>query len=103
MTDMQLAILKLIVKGNDDGSHLDIDQIVERLGMEYSHYTTKQSLQFSLRFMRRDGLIEKHGYETRRKRRRVLYAPTLLGFQMVEEQIFPGRGERQSEGVADGA
>lgn len=98
MTDMQLAILKLVVKGNADGTHLDIDQIVERLGYDYGHYTTKQSLQFSLRFMRRDDLIDKHGYETRRARKRVIWKPTLPGFQLVEDMIFPDQKAREEAG-----
>lgn len=76
----QTEILRVIVKGNPDGTFCDIDQVMERL----SYITTKASFQFSLRCMIRKQMIER--VEELRYRdgakRRVL-KPTLLGYRLL--------------------
>lgn len=71
----QISILKVISKRNDDGSDVDMDQILDRL----DYKTSKQSLQFSLRALVEHGMIEKSGMEKRRGRKRVLFGMTDLG------------------------
>lgn len=69
LTDKQRSVLDVIKKGNSDGTNVDIDQILERI--EYT--TTKESLQFSLRFLIKRGLIMKVGLQLRRGKNRVIY------------------------------
>lgn len=71
-TDKQVILLNLILKGNDDGTFLDIDQLLEALPYE----TTKASLHFSLRALIKHGMIEKREREKRRCRMRRVIAPT---------------------------
>tara|TARA_B100000749_G_C18428031_1_gene466640 strand:+ start:1067 stop:1360 length:294 start_codon:yes stop_codon:yes gene_type:complete len=78
----QTEIMKVIVKGNPDGSFVDIDQILERL----SYTTTKPSLGFSLRSLVNKGLITRD--EKLRKRdghRRRVIKPTILGYELTKQ------------------
>lgn len=79
LTPKQIDMLVLIAKGNEDGSPIDLDQLMERA----AHRPTKASLQFSVRAMIANGLIEKIGTEKRRDRRRVLFQATPLGQHYV--------------------
>lgn len=79
LTSKQLSIMNVIVRGNEDGSVVDLDQILERL--EYR--TTKESLQFSLRALIAHGLIQKAGREKRRGRSRTLIRATEMGRGMI--------------------
>lgn len=76
LTEKQLHIMSVIMKGNDDGSFVDLDQILERIPYE----TTKQSIQFSIRALIERQLINKKPHEKRRGRRRVVLGPTELAF-----------------------
>lgn len=71
-TDKQVILLTTILKGNDDGSFLDLDQLLEALPYE----TSKASLHFSLRALIKHGMIEKREREKRRLRMRRVIAPT---------------------------
>lgn len=71
-TGKQMALLNLILKGNADGSFLDIDQLLEALPYE----TTKASLHFSIRALIKHGMVEKREREKRRLRMRCVLAPT---------------------------
>ena len=86
LTTKQRSLMEVIVAGNDDGTNVDIDQILERLPYE----TTKESLQFSLRALVNKGCIQKMPTETRRGRARVVYAATAYGnsFFMAEHKEF---------------
>lgn len=75
LTTKQKALMEVIIAGNDDGSNVDIDQILERLPYE----TSKESLQFSLRALVTKNCIEKMPNETRRTRSRVIYGATGAG------------------------
>lgn len=78
LTDKQMSVINVIKKGNTDGSWADIDQILERI--EYT--TTKESLQFSLRFLVKRGLIKKSHKEIRRGRLRIVYQPMMAAFEV---------------------
>jgi predicted transcriptional regulator len=80
LTSKQAGIIAVMFKLNEDGSFLDIDQLLDRLPYE----TTKQSLQFSLRALVKHGLAEKKGGEVRRGRRRVIWGPTALGLKVYQ-------------------
>lgn len=67
--------MTVIVTGNEDGSNVDMDQILEALPYE----TSKESLQFSLRALVNKDCIQKMPTETRRGRARVIYAATEHG------------------------
>lgn len=75
LTGKQLLLLKVISAGNDDGTNVDLDQLIERVEYE----TTKQSIQFSIRALIKHGLIEKTGTDKRRGRQRVTLGMTELG------------------------
>lgn len=64
--------MEVIVAGNDDGTNVDIDQILEALPYD----TSKESLQFSLRALVNKNCIKKMPTETRRGRARVIYSAT---------------------------
>lgn len=83
MRKNQREILKLVCKGNPDGSFLDLDQLLERLSYE----PTKQALAFSIRFMIRRKWIEKRDLEERRGAKRRIIAPTLEGYNEFREII----------------
>jgi predicted transcriptional regulator len=76
MTSKQFQIMTTILKGNDDGSFLDLDQVIQKL----SYKTTKQSLQFSIRALIRKGLVTKQEQEKRRGRSRAIVSPTKNGY-----------------------
>lgn len=68
LTDKQMAIMNAIFRGNDDGSFLDIDQLMVKVG----HTAKKQSMQCSLKFLERHGLVERELVKRRSARRRVV-------------------------------
>lgn len=84
LTRRQLNIIKTIGKLNPDGSSLDLDQIIENVNYE----VTKPALQFSLRFLRQGGVIEKLGIEKRRGAKRVIYGLTPFGKRIHETRIL---------------
>ena len=75
-TEKQQEIMRAILRGNPDGTLLDIDQLLLLLPYE----TTKESLQFSLRALIRHGMVEKREREFRRSRMRCVIAPTGLAY-----------------------
>ena len=79
--------MEVIVVGNDDGTNVDLDQILDLL----PYKTTKESLQFSLRALVEKGCIQKMPTETRRGRARVVYAATAYGnsFFMASHKDVP--------------
>jgi hypothetical protein len=72
----QQEILKLIVRGNPDGSFIDLDELLDRL----SYKPTKDALQFSIRHLVKRELIEKKPTELRRNAKRRVFAPTMHGY-----------------------
>lgn len=78
MTYRMRIILEIIGRRNTDGTVIDLDQLIERVGVE-GYVVTKAAIQFTLRAMVRKQLIEKCGFENRRDRRRVLYRLTRHG------------------------
>lgn len=73
----QMEALNVIVRGNIDGSFVDLDELLERL----SYRPTKPAVQFTIRALKDRGLIEKKGPEYRRAAKRILYAPTMAGYE----------------------
>lgn len=72
LTRKQIALLEVIQRGNEDGSFVDMEQLIDRI-----HYKpSRQSLQCSIRAMEARGLVERKPLELRRGRHRVLYALT---------------------------
>ena len=83
LTDKQYRIMLVICDGNgkDDAGNfvpVDMDELLDRL----SYRTTKQSMQFSIRYLMRRNLVEK-GSDVRRGARRVTFTPTKLGRQIM--------------------
>lgn len=79
LTTKQYSLMSVIIRGNPDGSFVDLDQILERIPYE----TSKQSLQFSIRALVNRGLIMKHEREVRRGRVRVIISATPVGYQIM--------------------
>lgn len=80
VTKKQIALITVIGATNDDGGFPDIDQILEKL----PYVTTKQSLQFSLRALIKNGFAEKRGLELRRGQSRVVLSLTKEGYRMMQ-------------------
>jgi len=76
LTEKQEQVLATIVKGNEDGSFCDLDEVIEKVPYD----TTKASIQFIIRNLKNKGLIYKRPTEKRRGRRRVVLGPTSQGF-----------------------
>ena len=75
-----IMILEVILKRNEDGTKVDLDQIIERVDYD----VTKAAIQFTLRRMCEHGVIEKCGTEVRRGRSRVVYRATKLGYDAIK-------------------
>lgn len=87
ITAKQISIIGVIVAGNPDGSPADLDEIIERINYD----TTKASIQFSIRSLIAQGVIEKAGMEKRRGRKRVLIVATAAGRALVgSRESFTG-------------
>lgn len=80
LTTKQIQIMNVITRGNEDGSFVDVDQLVERVGYE----TTKQSMQFSIRALVNKSLIMKQQQrQLRRGRSRIVLSATSLGYAVM--------------------
>lgn len=82
-TTKQYMIMIVICDGNglDEALNfvpVDIDQLLERV----AYRTGKDSMQFSVKVLIRDGFIKKD-YEKRRNAKRVIYIPTKLAKQTM--------------------
>lgn len=80
LTYRMIMILEVILKRNTDGSLVDLDQVIERVDYE----VTKPAIQFTLRRMCEHGVIEKHGTDTRRGKKRVCFKATPLGHEVLK-------------------
>lgn len=89
ITNYMRDILKVVVRGNLDGTFVDLDQLLERL----AHTRTKQSIQFTIRTMIKKGLIAKKGRETRRGRSRVILAASQMGYEQANAQFSAKESE----------
>jgi DNA-binding MarR family transcriptional regulator len=72
MSPKAWEIIRVIMRGNPDGSWVDLDQLIERL----SYNPSKESLQFSIRALIKRGMIERKDTEFRRGVNRRVLAPT---------------------------
>lgn len=89
LTPHMRDILKIVVKGNTDGSFCDLDQILGRIIMNRS----KQSIQFTIRTLIKKGLIAKKDRQTRRGRSRVIIVATEMGYEMAHQHYSPESAE----------
>jgi len=85
MSSKQYQILDVLIRGNPDGSWIDIDQLLERLPYE----TTKPSIQHSIRILMRKGLMERKNIERRRGSDRRLLAPTMKAYTTMRGATKP--------------
>jgi hypothetical protein len=83
LTDNQLKIMRVIQVGNPDNTPADLDQLIERLETEFDWYTSKASLQWSLRQLIKLDLVERLEKKIRRQRSRRLLQLTDLGFKVM--------------------
>ena len=85
MTDKQMTIMKVVMTGNvdEDGTTIswcDIHEVRERL--PYS--ASREAVMCSLKFLERKGMVEvRPRAEVRDGRRRTLYLPTNLAFDVL--------------------
>lgn len=68
----QIDVLETIMKGDDDGGFIDMDQLLDRVSYE----TTKPSMQFTIRALVARGLVEKKPRQIRRGRLRAIFCLT---------------------------
>ncbi len=92
LTKKQEQVLETIVKGNQDGSFCDLDQVIAQVPYD----TTKASIQFIIRNLMNKGLIYKKPTEKRRGRRRVVIGPTSQGFLELTKRRLD-----RSQGIPD--
>ena len=71
-TRKQVDVLECVLKGAENGDFIDTDQLIEKL----SYNVSKGSIQFTIRFLVKRGLIEKKPRQVRRGRLRAIYALT---------------------------
>lgn len=90
LTDNQIKILVCLIDKNEDGSKLDLDQLLDNLADRYGWHTTKPSLQFSLRGLIEQGLVSRLGKELRRQRQRRILECTELGHRVMGLSPTPG-------------
>jgi DNA-binding PadR family transcriptional regulator len=83
MTQKQVVLMTCLADKNPDGSHLDLDQLLARLRDEFRWETSKPSIQFSIRNLVQEGVIEKLTREKRRNRQRAVLALTDLGMRVL--------------------
>lgn len=76
LTEKQVKIMDVIIRGNPDGSWVDLDQLIERLDYKPS----KDSMHFSSRALIKHGLVEKKAREVRRGQPRCIFAPTAKAY-----------------------
>lgn len=79
LTRKQEHLLQVIMKGAEDGGHLDMDQCLEKLAYE----TSKQSLQCSIRHLEKRNLVRRE-YEHRRGRKRAVLCITGYGLKRFD-------------------
>lgn len=79
LSKKQRQILDVLIRGNPDGSWVDLDQLLERL----PYKTTKPSIQYSIRILIRKGMLERKSIELRRGHYRRLLAPTMKAYQRM--------------------
>lgn len=91
LTQKQIELIRVIGARNEDGSALDLDQILEAL----SYKPTKQSLQFSIRALVTHALIQKDAAEKRRGRTRTVISLTKAG------EIMNGMPKKTTSFIAD--
>ena len=71
LTQKQIAVMTVVCEGNEGGSFVDLDQIIERL----PYKTSKPALTLSLKILVKRGLVILKPTEYRRKARRRVIAP----------------------------
>jgi Fe2+ or Zn2+ uptake regulation protein len=89
LTAHQLDVLRIIIAGNPDTApdelHADLDQVLERVKRE----TTKSSIQFTVRALVVNQMIEKLPQVQRRGRLRVCFKATALGLAIGGDRTAP--------------
>lgn len=83
MTTKQVVLMTCLADKNADGSFIDLDQLLSRLRDEFKWDTTKPSIQFSIRRLIAEGVVEKKPREKRRNRQRAVLALTELGMRVL--------------------
>jgi hypothetical protein len=86
VTPKQAEMLKALVKGNPDGTPLDVYQLIERCAPG----TSRGSMICSLRHLAGHGLIAEAGKMKRRNRMMMTYVATTAGADIVRPANLPG-------------
>lgn len=95
LTMRQLQVLTILTLPEGQPL-LDMDQLLELSNEKLGKITSKQAMQFILRAMIRNRIVEKVGPEIRRGRNRVLIKPTKVGRAIVEAGVV-NQGMRAAE------
>jgi predicted transcriptional regulator len=83
LTPHQRNVLEIIFRGNQNGSFVDLDQILDRV----ERRTTKAAMQFVIRALIKKDLIIKHSREIRRGKSRMVYSPSVSCYERLRADM----------------
>ncbi len=83
LTVNQSRVLTCLIKRNTDGSDLDLDQLLDRLSIDYDWTTSKASLQFTIRQLMKLSVMERCELDQRRGKARRILRITDLGRKVM--------------------
>lgn len=84
LTHKQRQIMRVIIRGRDDGLPVNIHELIEMVGYE----PTEDSMRFSIRALEKRKFVEKRS-APRNGHRGISYAPTILGMKAYRNNV-PG-------------
>lgn len=98
LTIKQRQVLRVILDGDghdEEGKFIAVD--MDRLLELIPYKTTKQSMQFTIRTLIRNGLLHKGRFENRRGRQRITFVGTDLAYQILKgEKAGPQQSDSES-------
>lgn len=106
MTNKQRTLVTALVRGNINHvtgvreSDLDLDQLIEILPtIDPDYEPSKASIQFSIRYLIKKGLVERAHFESRRGKSRRIIVATPLGVQLCFPRTTPGSDMDDMDGI----
>lgn len=101
LTDKQYRIMSVIVHGDgvdEAGNRIPVD--MARLLELLSYRTSRDSMQFSIRALIKNGLLVKSS-DLRRGARRVVYQPTKIGLQLFSREVSSVASHAREEELSE--
>lgn len=91
MTSKQLGVLKALVRGNPDGSRLDVYQLIAAVAPG----TTRGSMIVTLRHLFAHGLVQDDALVFRKNKKFRTYSATDLGREMIRPGALPSASSQK--------